>query len=105
MRTGHCHTISPGVDGIQGQLSADFSTTFSKGFAGTPIATVNATIRICTEFGYNLGTPTAGGIIVDVPTQGKNMLTGLMNAWSEGLSGFCVYTFYPFGDGNEIFNG
>jgi hypothetical protein len=80
-------------------------TTFGHSFAGSTLSFVQSKTRILSEFGYQLGTPTAGGTIVDVPTQGKDILNGFMNAWNEGFSAICVYTLYPFGDGNEIYNG
>jgi serralysin len=39
------------------------------------------------------------------PTQGKNILSGLMNAWSEGYVALCIYTFYDQGDGFGVLNG
>jgi hypothetical protein len=96
-------------DQFQAQQNADFVSTFAHGFAGSTSSFVNSQKRIITEFGYQTGTPTAGGIIVDVPTQGKDELNAFMNAWNEGYSAICIYTFYPFpigaGDGNEIFTG
>jgi hypothetical protein len=89
-------TIDPVLgDKFQYQLNADFVSTFAHGFAGSSASFVNSQKRIVTEF--NLQTvpaPSAGGTTVDKPTQGKNILNGFMNAWNEGFSAICVYTFY-----------
>jgi hypothetical protein len=94
-------------DQFQAQQSADFVSTFAHGFAGSTSSFVNSQTRIISEFGYQVanGSPSAGGIIVDVPTQGKDILNGFMNAWNEGYSAICVYSLYAFGDGSEIYNG
>jgi hypothetical protein len=104
--TPSAQSIDPTAgDQFAAQQNADFGTRYLHGFAGNTAAFINSKQRIITEFGYQTGTPTAGGIIVDVPTQGKDILNGFMNAWNEGFSAICVYTLYPFGDGYEIYNG
>jgi hypothetical protein len=106
MYEGHAQTIDPtGGDSFAQELSANFVWTYLHSFPGMTLPFVQSQHRIVTEFGYITGTPTAGGLIVDVPTQGKDILNALLNAWNEGYSAFCIYTLYPFGDGNEIYNG
>jgi len=83
--------------------NADFVSTYLHGFAGSSLSFVQSKPRIITE--TNLQTAGAG-TIVDKATQGKDVLNGFMNAWNEGFSAYCIYTFYPFsGDGTEIFSG
>jgi hypothetical protein len=75
------------------------------GFAGSLLSNVMAATRIITEFGYPATGGSPGGVSTDIRTQGVEIITGLMNAWTEGYAAICIYTFYDQGDGFGVFNG
>jgi trimeric autotransporter adhesin len=92
-------------DAFVDQLSGDFVTTYAHGSAGSTLAQATASNRGITEFGYPAVGGSPGSVNVDIPTQGKNILSGLMNAWTEGYVALCIYTFYEQGDGFGLLNG
>jgi hypothetical protein len=100
MYQGQAQTIDPtNGDSFVHVLAGDFVSTYAHGFAGYTLPVAQSFTRAITEFGYPATGGTAGGVTTDVPTQGKNILNGLMNAWGEGLIAFTIYTFYEQGDG------
>jgi hypothetical protein len=106
MYSGAAQSIDPvHGDYFVTQLTGDFVTTYAHGFAGYTLGQATAKIRAITEFGYPAIGGTPNGVTVDVATQGKNILNGLMNAWNEGYIAFCIYTFYEQGDGFGLLTG
>lgn len=98
-------TIDPTTgDAFVDQLSGDFGTTYAHGFAVYTLAQATALKRGITEFGYPALGGTPSGFTVDVATQGKNILNGLMNVWTEEYVAPCIYTFYEFG-GTDLGHG
>jgi hypothetical protein len=82
-------------DAFINQLTADHVLTYTAPhFAGYTLAQAIALPRAITETGFGATGGTPGGATVDIPTQGKNLLTGFLNAWNEGYISFLIYTFY-----------
>lgn len=100
---GTAQTIDPTLgDQLHVQLISDFVTTFANGYTGYTFAQATALPRYVTEFGYHTG---AGpGPAVDVNTQGKNILTALLNFFQEGYKLVSIYELYDEGDGFGIFS-
>jgi hypothetical protein len=94
MFQGHAQTIDPAGDAINGQLSGDLVSTFANHFPGLSLPAAQALTRGSTEFGYQVGTPSPSGTIVDIVTAGKCILNALLNLWSEGMISCVIYTFY-----------
>ena len=95
MNHGSPQTIANGTDYIQQQFNSDYVTTW-KGYSGYPQAQAIALPKVITEFGYQVGTPSPKGVLLDQNTAGKNIVTGLLNAYAEGYQLAAVYTFYPW---------
>jgi len=92
---GSAQTIANGTDYIQRIFNSDYVTTWN-GYSGYPQAQANALPKVITEFGYQVGTPSRNGLLVDQTTAGKNIVTGLLNAYAEGYQLAAIYTFYPW---------
>jgi hypothetical protein len=94
MYEGQAQPVVPSGDAFGSEVTADFVQTYAGGFAGQALAEAEANPRAITEFGYPATGGTPNGVTVDVPTQGKGVLNGFINAWNEGYTAFCIYTFY-----------
>jgi hypothetical protein len=104
--TSASQTIDPVAgDAFYHQLGADFVSTYLHGFAGLTLPAAKALPHAVTEFGYGAVGGTAGGATVDVPTQGKCILNGILNAWVDGYQALCVNTLYEIGGGFGLFSG
>lgn len=105
---GAAETVTENTDYIKQQLYSDtVSTWWTNYYSGYTQAQADALPKVITEFGFQVGTPNPGGHLVDQFTAGKNIVTGLLNAYVEGYQLAAVYTFYPWsGDtGWNIFAG
>ena len=94
MYHGHAQPVDQSGDALVGQLTGDFAQTYANLYAGQTLAQAGSDMKAITEFGYPATGGTPNGVTVDVPTQGKGVMNGFINAWNEGYSAFCVYTFY-----------
>ena len=94
MYQGHAQPVDQNADAFVTTLGGDDVTTYLNGYSGQTLAQAESDTKAITEFGYPATGGTPNGITTDVPTQGKAILNGLMNAWNEGYSVLCVYTFY-----------
>jgi hypothetical protein len=104
--TSAAQTIDPiAGDAYFHQLGADFVSTYLHGFAGLTLPAAKTLPHAVTEFGYGATGGTVGGTTVDVPTQGKCILNGIMNAWVDGYLALCVNTLYEIGGGFGLFSG
>ena len=83
-------------------LGKDFVTTYRKQYSGYTLTQAKALPKGITEFGYHTGG--GPGPAVDLPTQAKNISTGLFNAFVQGYSVTCIYDLYDIGDGFGIFS-
>jgi hypothetical protein len=79
---------------FKGILESDFVDTWEKHFEGYTADQARALPKVVSEFGYRASGGTPGGVTTDIPTQGKNILNGLMNAWAEGYTALTIYTLY-----------
>jgi hypothetical protein len=78
---GAAQSIDPvNGDSFVGALTGDFVSTYAHGFAGYTLPQATAFGRAITEFGYGATGGTPNGRTTDIPTQGKNILNGFMNA-------------------------
>jgi hypothetical protein len=95
MWNGAAQSIDPVVgDMFQGTVTSDFVDTWAYHFAGYTQAQARALPKVISEFGYKATGGTPWGGTIDIPTQGKNILNGLMNAWNEGYQTFTIYELY-----------
>jgi hypothetical protein len=104
--TSAAQTIDPiAGDAYYAQLGADFVSTYAHGFSGLTLAAAKALPHAVSEFGYGAVGGTPGGATVDIPTQGKCILNGILNAWVDGYKALCVNTLYEIGGGFGLFSG
>jgi len=82
-------------DLLEVNFISDFVSTYSQHYAGLPQAQADQYPRVITEIGINNA---------DDVTQGKNLLTGLLNAWQDNYSMYMIYQLYNV-DGWGIFTG
>lgn len=92
---GSAQTIQNGTDYINYHLGIDYVSTWH-GFTGYSSQQANANPKVITEFGFQVCAPAPNGNCVDAATSGKNVVTGLLNAFAEGYQLAAVYTFYPW---------
>jgi hypothetical protein len=103
MWDGEAQTVDPSGDRLKASLDHNFVSTYAGGYPGYTRAQADALPKVITEFGYPATGGTPFGRTVDVPTQGKNILTGLLNAWVAGYSFVNIYDLYDIGDGYGLF--
>lgn len=84
------------------QLNNEFVSTYRNHYTGYTLEQAKALPKAITEFGYHTGG--GPGPAVDLPTQAKNIATGLFNAFVQGYSVVCIYDLYDIGDGFGIFS-
>lgn len=88
------------------QLSSDFELTWKNKFPGSPLAQLNASLRIITETNPGVvGPQSPGSDKIDFITCGKCLLNGFLNSFEQGYLAFCVYTLYEDGTGHGIMHG
>ena len=92
-------------DRFQEGVTGNFVTTYARGFAGYTQAQAALQPAVITEGGLSTNAVCAGCNTVDRPTQAKNLLSGLLNAWKEGFKLFAIYTFYEQGTGEGVYDG
>ena len=102
---GSAQTIDPTAgDQFDTDLHWNAVQTFHAGFSGYPSDTAARAIpKVITEFGYSTTATSPGGAQVDENTQAKDILTGLLNAWTKGYALVSLYETYEGGDGYGIF--
>jgi hypothetical protein len=94
MYQGHAQPVDQSADSFLTSLSGDFVTTYLNGYAGQTLAQAEGNPKGITEFGYAATGGTPNGFATDIPTQGKAIMNGFMNAYNEGFKLFSIYTFY-----------
>jgi hypothetical protein len=97
-------TVDQTADRINITYDHNFVQTYARNYSGYTVTQADLLPKVMTEFGYAATGGAPGGTTVDVPTQGKNILTGLFNAWVKGYQNVDIYDLYDLGDGYGLFS-
>jgi hypothetical protein len=84
-------------------LEANFVNTWVNRYSGYTLAQAQALPRAITEYGLHTA-PGTDGPSVDIGVWGKNLMTGLLNAWADGYLLLSIYELYDEGDGFGVFS-
>ena len=96
-------TIDETTNRIDTFFDSNFVRTYARGFNGYTPEEADVLPKVITEFGYPSTGGSPYGFAVDIPTQGKNILTGLFNSWAAGYQYVFIYALYEPGDGFGLF--
>jgi hypothetical protein len=88
-------------DSFDQQLTADF-LPYSP--SSPTLGQLKAAPRGITESGFGTNCVAPNATCLSQVVAGKNLLSGMMNAYAEGYSAFCIYSFYQQGDGFGLFS-